>query len=160
MLSRPLGSPRMNRSTPMYSGHWSLVASFVLCDIFSAFSSRLLFYGGIPFRVKKSVQISRIVSEIHINETPDSPSVETHSGSHVNSNPQFFNNAQRGESAATAFCISFVAVILSTKQVLNILNIFHRTHINTASERIFLSRRRARDERRKIYRTVANEKWG
>lgn len=48
--------------------------------------------------MKKSVQISRIVSEIHINETPDSPSVETHSGSHVNSNPQVFNNAQRGES--------------------------------------------------------------
>lgn len=75
------------RIQAMYSGHWSLVASFVLANVFSTFSSRLLFYGGIPFQMKKSVQISRIVSEIHINETPDSPSVETQSGSHVNSNP-------------------------------------------------------------------------
>lgn len=43
----------------------------ILCsrDAFPALSSRLLFYGAVPFRMKKSVQISRIVSEIHINET-------------------------------------------------------------------------------------------
>jgi len=53
----------------------TLIPRCILCpyDVFSAFSSRLLFYGGIPFRMKKSVQISRIVSEIHINETPILP---------------------------------------------------------------------------------------
>ena len=76
---------RLSTDEQIYADVQTLIPRCILCpyDVFSAFSSRLLFYGGIPFRMKKSVQISRIVSEIHINETPDSPSVETHSGSHV-----------------------------------------------------------------------------
>lgn len=53
----------------MYNGGRYRSASFVLATPSPAFSSRLLFYAGLPFRMKKSVQISRIVSEIHINET-------------------------------------------------------------------------------------------
>lgn len=133
----------------------SLVAPFVLAMSFQHFRLVYYFTEGYLFEWKRAYKLVGSLVKSILTRHPILPQWRTHSESHVNSNPRVFSDAQRGESAATAFCTSFVAVILSTKQALNILNIFHRTHINTVRKNISFSLS-CTTRREKIY---ATEKW-
>lgn len=128
MPRRPLGSPWIQAD--VHQADTDPDCILCPCDAFPALSSRLLFYGGISLRMKKRAYklVGSLVKSI-LTRHAGSPSVETHSGSHVNSNPRVSSaDAQRGESRSDCARVpySFVAVIPSAKQVLNILNIFHR----------------------------------
>lgn len=152
MLSPPLGFPRMSGSRPIRG--WILIplrqprplSSRRLSGIFVSFA----ILRRIPVRMKKSVQISRIVSEIHINETRwlFAPSGNALPGlSHVNSSP--LSSVTHKEDDSVLY--SFVAVISPAKQVVNILNIYFMERINIASERenFFLGVGLAEEERRR-----------
>jgi len=127
--SRPLDLPRLSGSRPDRA---DTDPSCILFVSLRRLSRTFVSFATLSFRMKKTVQISRIVSEIHINETLGlSPSVETHSlNPMLIPIPRLRRQAQREESHSDGLrpVYPFVAVILSSKQALNILNIFHRMH--------------------------------
>jgi len=128
--SRPLDPPRPSGSRP--DAERTLIPVASLFVSLRRLSRIFVSFATLSFRMKKTVQISRIVSEIHINETLGlSPSVETHClNPMLIPIPRLRRQAQREESRSDGPrpVYPFVAVILSGKQALNILNIFHRMH--------------------------------